>query len=217
MTPQLFLYGSPDRYYNYIRAVQAAGGSILVSRDLGAWHGCCGLLLPGGGDMEPWRYGQENTASHSMDPARDEAELALLEQFTAARLPILGICRGMQVLNVFFGGTLLQDLPGHSAVYGRDRLHRIREISSPLNLWNGNLLVNSAHHQAVDRLGSGLIAVQWAPDGTVEALCHQSLPIWGVQWHPERLTGAWALPGTVEGLRLFQAFWALCRKSTREK
>lgn len=214
MIPQLFLYGTPDHYRNYIQAVQAAGGTILASQDPEAWRGCCGLLLPGGGDVEPWRYGQKNTASTSMYPARDAAELALLKQFISARLPVLGICRGMQVLNVFLGGTLIQDLPGHSTAGGRDRLHHVRAIASPLDLWGREPLVNSAHHQAVDRLGSGLQAVQWAPDGTVEAICHQSLPVWGVQWHPERLTGSWSLSGAAEGGRLFQAFWTLCQEQS---
>ena len=76
---------------------------------------CC---CPAAGDVEPWRYGQTDTASRGLEPERDRAELALLEQFTAAGKPVLGICRGMQVINVFFGGTLIQDLPGHGQVRG---------------------------------------------------------------------------------------------------
>ena len=120
-------------------------------------------------------------------------------------MPVLGICRGLQTVNVFFGGTLCQDIPGHAAQNGADRLHRIRTSPSPLRgLCGENCVVNSAHHQAVDRLGAGLEAVQWTADGVVEALCHQTLPVWAVQWHPERLEGA-------VGRDLFTAFLALCR------
>ena len=123
---------------------------------------------------------------------------------------VLGICRGLQVLNVFFGGTLIQDLPGHSQAAGRDRLHRVRTAPSPLqDLFGETLVVNSAHHQAADRLGQGLRAVQWAIDGTVEAVIHQSLPVWGVQWHPERLAGPLSLSGAADGGCLFTAWLAL--------
>jgi putative glutamine amidotransferase len=129
-------------------------------------------------------------------------EMALLEQFTAQRKPVLGLCRGMQTINVFFGGTLLQDIQGHSAVGGADRRHAVRtDRRSPLAFCGE--IVNSAHHQAVDRLGSGLQAAQWADDGVVEALCHQSSPVWAVQWHPERLEKPW-------GGQLIQKFLALC-------
>ena len=146
------------------------------------------LLLPGGGDLEPWRYGQENTASRGLEPERDEAELRLLQDFTALGKPVLGVCRGLQTINVFFGGTLAQDVPGHGAWEEGDRLHSVRTAPSPLRpLWRERMTVNSAHHQAADRLGSGLRAVRWAEDGVVEALCHERLPVWAVQWHPERL------------------------------
>ena len=161
---------------------------------------------PRRGDLEPWRYGRENTASRSLEPERDEAELRLLQDFTAAGKPVLGVCRGLQVINVFFGGTLVQDIPGHAAWSEGDRLHGTRAAPSPLRpLLGEGLAVNSAHHQAADRLGAGLRAVQWAEDGVAEALCHARLPVWAVQWHPERLGD----PGP--GRRLMGAFLALAR------
>lgn len=202
MKKTVYIRGRAERFANYRRAVEAGGGRVVFGNAVegqGAlWDA---LLLPGGGDLEPWRYGQENTASHSLEPERDGAELALLSEFTAAGKPVLGICRGLQLINVFFGGTLIQDIPGHSSVNGVDRLHGVRTALSPLLMSCGrHVLVNSAHHQAADRLGSGLRAVQWSSDGVVEALCHWSLPVWAVQWHPERLEASEA------GGRLFAAF-----------
>ena len=197
----VYIWGEATRYENYRRAVEAAGGTVRFG---GTPEGCDALLLPSGGDMEPWRYGQSNTASRGLEPERDTAELMLLERFTAAGKPVLGICRGIQVINVFFGGTLCQDLPGHSAVDGHDSFHTVRTARSPLLAVCGPLCrVNSAHHQAADAPGRGLRAVQWAEDGAVEAVCHDCLPVWGVQWHPERL------PGELGG-RLLRAFLALC-------
>lgn len=197
----VYIRGEASRYENYRRAVEAAGGMIRFG---GTPEGCSALLLPGGGDVEPWRYGRENTASRGLEPERDTAELMLLEQFNAAGKPVLGICRGIQVINVFFGGTLCQDLPGHSAVDSHDSFHMAYTARSPLLPVCGPACrVNSAHHQAVAGLGRGLRAIQWAEDGTVEALCHDCLPIWGVQWHPERM------PGEL-GERLFRAFLNLC-------
>lgn len=187
MLRTVYIWGAPERFENYRRWVESAGGRAVFGTAAGgraaAWDA---LLLPGGGDMEPWRYGQENAASRGLEPERDQAELRLLQEFTAAGKPVLGVCRGLQVINVFFGGTLAQDVPGHGAWEDGDRLHSVRTVPSPLPpLLAGR--VNSAHHQAADRLGSGLRAVQWAEDGVTEALCHRRLPVWAVQWHPERL------------------------------
>lgn len=186
----VYIPGNRERFENYRRAVETAGGQVRFGRSLQEAEGCGGLLLPGGGDLEPWRYGQANTASRSLEPERDEAELALLQYFTERRLPVLGICRGLQVFNVFFGGTLIQDLPGHGALPHGDRLHPVETAPSfLLPLCGPRCQVNSAHHQAVDRPGSGLRAVQWSGDGVIEGLCHETLPVYGVQWHPERLAG----------------------------
>lgn len=190
MGKTVYIWGVPERFTNYWRWISSAEGRAVFGTEsrgqAAAWDA---LLLPGGGDLEPWRYGRENAASRNLEPERDAAELALLEEFTAAGKPVLGVCRGLQTVNVFFGGTLLQDISGHSALEnGADRRHIVKTASSPLlPLCGTRLRVNSAHHQAVDRLGSGLRAVQWAGDGIVEALCHERLPVWAVQWHPERL------------------------------
>lgn len=198
----VYIPGEAGRFDNYRRAVERAGGTVRFG---GGTEGCGALVLPGGGDLEPWRYGQTNTASRGLEPERDAAELTLLEEFTHRRLPVLGICRGLQTINVFFGGTLCQDIPGHAQRGGADGLHPVRTIPSPLWAACGErCVVNTAHHQAADRLGAGLRAVQWADDGVVEALCHQTLPVWGVQWHPERLEGP-------VGARLLEAFLSLCR------
>ncbi|WP_295753847.1 gamma-glutamyl-gamma-aminobutyrate hydrolase family protein [uncultured Oscillibacter sp.] len=201
MGKTVYIYGEAESFPNYRRAVEAAGGRAVFGRKRRSLLGDA-LLLPGGGDLEPWRYGQANAASRNLDPERDEAELALLQDFTAAGKPVLGICRGLQTVNVFFGGTLAQDIPGHGARGGADGLHPVRRApGAPMPLSGG--WVNSAHHQAADRLGSGLRAVQWAEDGVVEALVHRRLPVWAVQWHPERLEGSPA------GRILFRAFLAL--------
>ena len=212
MGKTVFIWGRRGSYENYGRAVRAAGGHVRLSEDLRDAACCGGLLLPGGGDLEPWRYGRKNTSSRGLDPWRDRAELELLRWFAAKRRPVRGICRGLQVINVACGGTLGQDLPGHSAAVGIDRLHTVRAAPSILrSMYGERCIVNSAHHQAVDRLGSGLEAVQWAPDGTVEALVHRNLPVWAVQWHPERLRGSWARAGAADGERIFGAFLtAIC-------
>lgn len=205
MEKTVYIWGDPGRFANYRRWAASAGGRAVFGQEAGGqaalWDA---LLLPGGGDLEPWRYGQENTASRDLEPERDEAELRLLQDFTAAGKPVLGVCRGLQVINVFFGGTLVQDVPGHGRLEGADRLHAVR-TDGAWALWGEGLTVNSAHHQAADRLGGGLRAVQWAEDGVVEALCHARLPVWAVQWHPERLEDP--LPGR----RLMGAFLELGR------
>lgn len=189
---------------NYRAALQRAGG---IPCFYAAPENCDCLLLPGGGDMEPWRYGQENRASRSLDPARDALEWKLLEHFISRKKPVLGVCRGMQTINVFFGGNLVQDQPDHSAVDGRDRLHTVISAPSVLrDLYGARCTVNSSHHQAVGQLGSGLEPVQWAGDGVVEALRCRTLPVWGVQWHPERLTGR---GGVADGILLYRVFLSM--------
>lgn len=182
------------RFHRYVEALTSLGAEVCFENP----ETCDALLLPGGGDVDPARYGQENRGSLGIDPERDALEFAALETALRRGLPVLGICRGCQLLNVALGGTLHQDIPDHTALdEDVDRLHPSRTVDPVLTaLYGEEFIVNSSHHQAVDRPGEGFRPVQWAPDGTVEAIRHETLPLFGVQWHPERLrepTDGWRL------------------------
>lgn len=164
-----------------------------------------GLLLCGGADVEPQRYGEEPLPSAGLEvvPERDAAEWRLLAAAQAARRPVWGVCRGLQVLNVYLGGSLWQDLPsqrpsevGHSQAEPPDLLaHAVRVTApgAPLadRLDGEPAWVNSRHHQAVKRLAPGLLPVAESPDGLIEAFVLDDASWWvrAVQWHPENLTG----------------------------
>ncbi|MDQ2650788.1 MAG: gamma-glutamyl-gamma-aminobutyrate hydrolase family protein [Actinomycetota bacterium] len=185
----------------YVDAVLEAGGLPVVlpilTPDLAAeaLAGCHGLLLTGGGDVDPTRYGAEaHPEVYGVDPRRDAWELALL---SATDLPVLGICRGSQLINVAAGGTLVQHLPDHTDVVHRDR-ERDREYVHEVDvtpvsrlhavLGHRRVGVNSLHHQAVDRVGAGLQVVATATDGTIEAVeSTGDRQVLAVQWHPELL------------------------------
>ena len=211
----LYRYGAAALLENYVKALTAAGMEPVVSNTLAPAAGCAGLLLPGGYDSDPALYGQENVACRNIDRDRDEKELALLRRFCGARKPVLGICRGCQLMNFALGGDLIQDLPTkerHVDLENRDQLHEI--VAAPdtflAALYGCRAVVTSAHPQAVGCLGEGLRAVAWAPDGVVEAVAHTALPLWGVQWHPERQAFERARTGAADGAKLFDAFCALC-------
>ena len=194
---------------NYERALLLAG-----VRPAGAPGEADALVLPGGGDLHPRLYGQRLCGAEDIDEARDARELALAEAFLRRGLPVFGICRGLQLLNVFFGGTLHQHIEGHSRREGCDRLHPVCAEGGLLcALYGPRFTVNSAHHQAVDRLGAGLRVLARADDGTVEALAHGHLPVFAVQWHPERLCGALFRPDAANGALLFDALLRRCKKA----
>jgi putative glutamine amidotransferase len=165
--------------------------------------GAGGLLLCGGPDLEPHHYGEEPHphANLSLMPERDAVELALLAGARQARTPCFGVCRGLQMVNAFLGGTLWQDLklmwPNavlHDLSFPRDALiHPVHAVSRRSEL--GDLLsrepslVNSRHHQAIKDLAPALEVVATAPDGIVEAVAGRDPDwwLWAVQWHPENL------------------------------
>ena len=140
---------------------------------------------------------------------RDAWEFLLLDEAVKRRLPVFGICRGCQVINVYFGGTLWQDLPSErpgEITHRSKKLHPIRIVQGShlaKSLRAENLMVNTSHHQAVKDLAPGFRAVAFAPDGVVEAIESDNLPVAGVQFHPERLL---VQDGRAEFRELFKQF-----------
>ena len=218
MKPELQISLGSNLVRNYPEAVEAYGGVPLAAYlPEPQPERCAGLILAGGEDVEPSFYGRENKACFGLDPERDRQEFRLIEAYLKAGKPILGICRGHQVLNVFFGGSLNQHLPtaeSHMPTREGDRVHETRaEAGSFSALLYGKIFpVNSAHHQGIDRLAPELEAVQRASDGVIEACRHTRYPVYSVQWHPERMCLARAREDTVDGGILFRWFIGLCGK-----
>ena len=207
---------------SYVESVQRAGGRPLivppvdggVEETLDALDG---LILSGGADIGPDVYGQDSHPETAMvQPERDRAELALLEAALAREMPVLAICRGMQLLNIVHGGDLHQHLPElvgherHREVPGTFSLHDVRIASGTKT---GEILgehtgVHSSHHQGLGRIGDDLTVVGWAEDGSIEAIevpAHRFAL--GVLWHPEE----------DEDKRLFEALVAQARAYREER
>lgn len=216
----------------YVHAVEAAGGVALLLTPAHRPEALAvllaladGLLLTGGEDIDPARYGQApHPATGTPNAARDELEFAALRMALERELPVLAICRGHQLLNVALGGTLVQDLPTQRpGSQAHDQAEPVEQRSQWARVLPGSRLhgilgverlhVNSFHHQAIDTLAPELEAVVWADDGVVEGVeAREHRWVVGVQWHPER--GEAAAPGDPRDpdRRLFWAFVAAaCR------
>ncbi|GAA4530361.1 gamma-glutamyl-gamma-aminobutyrate hydrolase family protein [Amycolatopsis samaneae] len=201
----------------YVDCVVAAGGIPVLLPPVGDGHARLvstvdGLVLTGGADVDPARYGQEPHERTYTRPGRDTFEFGLLDAAIRADVPVLGVCRGLQVISVALGGTLTQDVPEATgsrehqpapATFGTSTI-TLATGSRAAAILGGETKVQCYHHQAIDQLGDGLVPVGWAADGTVEAA---ELPgenfVLGVQWHPEQDTG---------DVRLFAALVAAASK-----
>jgi putative glutamine amidotransferase len=213
----------------YAEAVTAAGGIPLILPPSADWHReildiLDGLIVSGGEDVEPQRYGQEpHPTVQWVDPVRDEFELEVVRYAFDRDRPLLGVCRGAQVLNVAAGGTLVQDLASQHpnlASHTQDQLHTVThavELAPATRLraaiGAGSLSVNSGHHQAIHTVSARLKPVAWASDGVIEAAESPDRTwIVGVQWHPEMLYAE-----HVEHRRLFEALVQAARESRRSR
>jgi putative glutamine amidotransferase len=196
-----------SKQHDYEEAVRRAGGDVRIldyESDLPATvvSEVDGILLPGGDDVQPALYGESaHPAFEAAEPGRDAYEIELARRAGDANVPLFAICRGIQVLNVARGGTLVQDIPSQ---FPEAVEHAVRDAPHTIahDVWvsEGTLLhallheridgdacpVNSRHHQAVQTLGSGLVVSATAPDGVIEAVEDPSKRFClGVQWHPE--------------------------------
>ncbi len=206
-----FLADRTDLYTlgeEYPAAVIGAGGLPLMLPHLTATDadevldGLDGLVLCGGDDVDPATYGAEDEGTNHVGPAgTDPWELALARGAVDRAIPVLGICRGLQVLNVSMGGTLRQDIAAEATPHPPNPADpaEVLALRHPVTIRAGSRLagvygveervVNTIHHQAVDRLGDGLEAVAWAPDGIIEAFeaVDPATDLLAVQWHPEKM------------------------------
>lgn len=212
----------------YSAPIEAAGAAVVLLPPTAGVDQVLdrldGLVLSGGEDVHPARYGAEPQPDKTYDPARDEFEIALALGARERGLPVLAICRGLQVSNIAFGGSLIVDIPStddHHPVRGADQQLSARHsvsfaTDSRLAALYGvrERVVNTIHHQSVDVTAPGLRPVAWASDGIVEAVEAESdWPFWAVQWHPEKMIDP---VEAAEELPLFAAFVSAARERAAE-
>lgn len=218
MKPRILISRSPESSGLYEIAVEKAGGEPMSFHCPDPDMDFDGLILAGGGDIDPMEFQEKNHGSFDIDIPRDKVELELVNRCVYEGKPILGICRGHQVVNVALGGTIYQDMNDQmleihaQTPEGESKVHpaRVAIMTMLDDLYGNEIMVNSSHHQAIRGFGQGLYRTAWDENGVVEAMQHGSLPIWTVQFHPEQMTGE---DGTVDGQKIFDFFLEQCRKA----
>ena len=179
--------------HHYVDAILRSGGVPMLLPPSDNPHVYAeiidGLLIPGGDDLDPSYYNEERLPEVKLvSKERSGFEIALLKEMVKLRKPVLGICYGMQLVNVAFGGTLYQDIESQLKVAINHKTdYHIIVITENRFLREGRFSVNSTHHQAIKEPGSGLSIIAHSPDNLIEAFCREDYPfLIGIQWHPER-------------------------------
>ena len=191
---KVLIAGLSERTKNYENALNSLKVQPVTSLHVPDPDDYDALLLPGGDDIDPIFFGQINEGSRKINTQLDRIQLQILKAFVQHKKPILGICKGMQLINVFFGGDIIQHLSCYKVHeyledLDKDQKHitHARADSLLAKLYGTTFHVNSAHHQGCGMPGRKIVYTQFAEDGVVEGLAHNDLPILGVQWHPERM------------------------------
>ena len=206
----ILIAGIPGQTTNYEKALSRCHVSFATSLCPSDLNSFDRLLLPGGGDIHPSWFGQTDQGSDTPDRELDHAQFSLLHTFVLSERPVLGICKGMQIINVYFGGSLIQNLPTaeRHRCTETDQVHLVNTVSDSLlsRFYQNSCLVNSAHHQGCGTIGKGLTVTQTAEDGVIEAVEHENGRILGVQWHPERTALLSCHAGIADGSLLIHYF-----------
>lgn len=230
---KILIAGLPSQCTHYENALSYCGFDCTISLsphiDTSSYDA---LLLPGGGDLPTKLPFQANSfssfflhASHALSPKEytifhnpelDIQQLSLLHAFVRAKKSVFGICKGMQLINLYFGGTLCENLPSASAhcwnsLLKSDQLHETLSIPDTFlqRIYGNRFIVNSAHHQGCIELGRGLLPSLYSYDSVLEGFFHATLPIIAVQWHPERINLTSHSSSLAHGLDLFHYFYTL--------
>ena len=195
--PLIAIVGRTENTSNYETAVRSLGLSYLTTLNPEEADQATHLLLPGGGDITPAFFGQQNRGSYNIDTELDIIQMQALALYIAQQKPVLGICKGIQLINIYLGGTITQHIATAESHKwnGQDQQHYVYHSGLSRSdffyqLYGTSSLVNSAHHQAIDHPGTDLVPVCRAGDNMIEGIMHTTLPIIAVQWHPERMMDA---------------------------
>lgn len=212
---------------NYTRAVTAGGGIPFMAADPAEAETYAemadGLLLTGGSGVHPALYGDvffDDDSIKGSNPVRDEMEMNLIRSFMKRKKPIMGICRGHQLLNVYFGGRLIQNFPKQKGIEhqnGISHLVRAEDDSIVGRLFGKEFMTNSHHRDGVTETGEDMRITVMSANGIPEAIEHKTAPVFGVQWHPERQRGEQMNPACGPDMTpLFTYFVDLCRKENQQ-